>query len=260
MKKIIVASFQRSGTHFLINNLATNFARVGNGWVDIVRGRPNRWVSDVNRRNLQEKIREQLVDSYASSRIRRCVKTHYQCYYLEKHLDEILEKYDILYAIRDPRDLMVSCFHFYNNTNFEGFIKDDNLSSFIRRDLWRARSERNPFSYSYAKPRHIVDKWQKHVLSWLPYKGRGVTFVHYADLKRKHAETLKAIESATSQKLNSTITEVSLSDKRYRPDYKDSKVQRAQVGGWKTTLSPADVEFIDGWLLNDVKAVSYRDS
>jgi hypothetical protein len=30
MKKVLIASFQRSGTHFLINNLTTNFLGVEN--------------------------------------------------------------------------------------------------------------------------------------------------------------------------------------------------------------------------------------
>jgi hypothetical protein len=243
MKKIIVASFQRSGTHFLINNMSTNFSGIEDGWVDIVHGRKNRWVEGLNRRNLKQKIWEQLC-LYHQTDVRKCMKTHYQMYFFERRLEAILEKYDILYVVRDPRDTMVACFNYYNQTNFECFIKESVFSRFLRTELWETATETHPLSYSHVKPRNIVDKWNKHVISWMHYKDKGVTFVRFCDLKQKLCDTLKFIESRTSQSLNPEVNEVVITDSRYRPDFKIDGVRRGQIGVWREYFSEDDLEFL----------------
>lgn len=252
MKKVIVASFQRSGTHFLINNLSTNFVNLEDGWVDIVHGKVNRWVKDVNKINFREKIWEQLCVYYQAP-ARKCLKTHFQMYFFERHLDAILEKYDILYIVRDPRDTMVACFNYYNQTNFESFIKEPVFSKFLKTDLWDIRTETQPFSYSYVKPKNILDKWNKHVLSWLHYKDKGVIFVKFSDLKNHLEKTLKYIESRTGQRLKSIITSVPLDDERYRPDFKVEGIRRGEVGIWREYFSEEDLQFVDHILSEQTK-------
>jgi Sulfotransferase domain len=254
MKKIIVASFQRSGTHFLINNMATNFLDVEDGWVDVIHGKKNtRWVQDITRKNFRKKIREQLVDVYYHDPMRKCIKTHYQMYFFERYMDEILEKYDILYIVRDPRDTMVACFNYYNRTNFENFLKEPFFSKFLRAPLWEVGSEMRPFSYSYVKPRDVVDKWNKHVLSWLHYKERGVVFVRFSDLKNRLEQTLKYIQSQTNQRLKPEIKAIQLEDERYRPDFKEPSIKRGEVGIWKEYFSADDLNFIEGRLSSQTK-------
>jgi hypothetical protein len=248
VKKIIVASFQRSGTHFLINNMSTNFVDVEDGWVDVVHGKNNRWVTEVNGRNLIQKIREQLLDVYYPNSARKCVKTHYQMYFFERDLDAILEKYDILYIVRDPRDTMVACFNYYNNTNFERFVKEPSFSKFLRAELWTTPTEVQPFSFSFVKPRNIVDKWNKHVLSWMHYEGKGVTFVRFRDLKEKLSDTLRFIESRTSQRLRPAVSPVLLEDSRYRPDFKSKELRRGQTGIWRDYFTKEDLTFFDSFI------------
>ena len=149
MKKLIIASFQRSGTHFLINNMSTNFMDIEDGWIDVLHGKNNRWVAGVNRINFRDKIWEQLC-AYHQSPMRKCMKTHFQMYFFERMLDSILEKYDVLYIVRDPRDVMVACFNYYNQTNFESFIKESVFATFLRAELWDVRTETQPFSYSHV--------------------------------------------------------------------------------------------------------------
>jgi hypothetical protein len=253
MKKVLIASFQRSGTHFLINNMATNFAGIEDGWFDVVHGKENRWVKDVNRRNIRDKIREQLVDVYYKATTTKCLKTHYQMYFFERHLDSICDKYDILYVVRDPRDTMVACFHYYNNTNYELFVKEPVFSKFIRTELWETQTERQPFSYSYVKPRNIVDKWNKHVLSWLHYKDKGVVFVKFSELKSCLQKTLTYIQSKTSQSLRPSISAIPLEDKRYRPDFCVSGIKRGEVGIWKQYFTEEDSLYLDQTLSADTK-------
>ena len=260
MKKVLVVSFQRSGTHFLINTLASNFAGIEDGWVDVVHAEDNKWVKDLKPENLHDKIREQVIDLYPESEMQQCLKTHYQAYFFERFWSELREHYHIVYILRDPRDVMVACYNYYNKTNYEVFVRESDFSKFLRAELWDVRTETQPFSYSLVKPKDIVDKWQKHVLSWLPYRDRGVTFVHFTDLKNNLEGVIGEIESQTSlQRKNDELTAVTIEDSRYRPDFKDDKLARGRIGAWRDYFKPEDLEFLESQLLNEIKKVALRD-
>jgi hypothetical protein len=91
----MIVSFQRSGTHFLINTLATNFKEIQRGWVDVVHTPKNKWVSNVCAANLRNKIYEQVIGTYAGHDLRRCLKTHFQAYVFDAFIQELIAKYDI---------------------------------------------------------------------------------------------------------------------------------------------------------------------
>lgn len=260
MKKVIVVSFQRSGTHFLINTLSTNFVGIDDGWVDIIHEKENRWVKEVSPHNFKDKIYEQLLKVYYPSPFKKCLKTHYQVYFFEHYLEEIIGKYDIFYMIRDPRDVMVACYHYYNNTNFEQFIKEPDFSRFLRRELWDVRTETQPFSYSQVKPRNIVDKWNNHVLSWLPYKDKGVTFIRFYDLKARLEQTLRYIVSRSQQRLKEIIQPITVEDKRYRPDFIKPGLERGAVGVWTDYFTEDDLRFVEDIVPEDIRQITYSPS
>lgn len=252
VKKVIVASFQRSGTHFLINNLATNFQGIQDGWVDLLNKAIQRSLDKTQPMDLRKRIWEQLC-AYHLSPLRRCLKTHFQMYFFETRLAAIFEKYDVLYVVRDPRDTLVACYHYYNCTGFEPFIKEPVFSKFLRADLSQVKTETSPFSYSYVKPRNIVDKWNNHVLSWLPYKDKGVPFVKFSDLKDHWPTTLQSIQANTSQQLKPNVQPIPLTDQRVRPDFKREGYRRGEVGNWREYFSRDDLQFVDQTLSEEVK-------
>lgn len=259
MKKVLVASFQRSGTHFLINTLASNFAGIEDGWVDVVHAEDNKWVKGLKPGNLCEKIREQLIEVYPDSEIRQCVKTHFQAYFFERIMDQLRERYELLYIVRDPRDTIAACYNYYNKTNYEVFVRESDFSKFLRAELWDVRTETQPYSYSYVKPKNILDKWQKHLLSWLPYRDNGVTFVHFSDLKNDLKGVIEEIEKKTSlRRQNESVTEVTIADTRYRPDFDDSSLERGRIGAWRNYFKPEDLKFLQSQLLDEVKKVALR--
>lgn len=252
MKKVIIASFQRSGTHFLINNMATNFLGIENGWVDIFDSNVKRSVGESSPVDINEKIWEQL-RAYSPTPMRRCVKTHFQMYFFEPRLEAILEKYDVLYVVRDPRDTLVACYHYYNLTRYEPFIQEPNFSKFLRASLSGVKTETDRFSYSYVKPQNIVDKWNQHVLSWLPGRAKGVRFVKFSDLKYRLPSTLQNIAAKTSQQLKPAIQEIPISDQRVRPDFKLAGYQRGAVGNWREYFSEDDLQFVNQTLAEPTK-------
>src|SRR5262249_46754093 len=109
-----------------------------------------------------------------------------------------------------------------------------------------------------VKPRNIIDKWNKHVLSWLHYKDKGVTFVRFSDLKNSLETALKAIEANTSQKLKSMIVPVLLTYARQRPDFHITGIKRGQSGVWRDYFTPEDEEFLDRTLSDATK--QFKDS
>jgi hypothetical protein len=259
-KKILVASFQRSGTHFLINSLASNLEGVEDGWVDVVNSPRCKWVGDVRRNNLIEKIREHLVDKYYPSEQNKCLKTHFQAYFFERYWEEIISRYSVLYIFRDPRDVMVACYHYYNKTSFEHFVREPCFSKFIRAELWATRTETQPFSYSFTKPRNIIDKWQKHILSWLQWRERGALFVSFAELKRSPGATLATIARFTGYQLKATLMPVTTDDRRYRPDWREDTLARGQVGGWRKYFNEDDFRFLEASLIPQIREMTFVDS
>ncbi len=243
MKKVLIASFQRSGTHFLINNLGTNFQGFEAGWEDILNRQIRESMAAPALPDLQQRIWQQLQE-YDPTPRRRCVKTHYQAYFFEPYLDSILEKYDVIYVVRDPRDTMVACYHYYNLTPYEPFIKEPVFSKFIRADLSKVKTETDPFSYSHVKPANLVDKWNQHVLSWLRYQDRGVVFVRFSDLKFRLSAALQEIEAKTSQRLKPVIQAISVADPRVRPDFQLAGLRRGEVGIWRNYFSASDLQFL----------------
>jgi hypothetical protein len=232
--------------------MATNFTGIEDGWLDIMNSEIRRGLDDTQRTDFREKIWEQLRDYHANP-LRRCVKTHYQMYFLERHWEAIREKYDVLYMVRDPRDTMVACYRYYNLTRYEPFIRETVFAKFIRADLREVKTETDPFSYSHIKPRNIVDKWNQHVLSWLPYRDKGVHFVRFSDLKLRGRATLQAIEDKTNQRLKPALQEVFVNDKRSRPDFKLDRFQRGEMGSWRKYFKPDDLQFLNENMSEETK-------
>jgi len=224
--------------------MATNFVGIQEGWVDILNRPLRESLQGAASLDLPQAIRDQLWDYY-SGPLRRCVKTHYQGYFFDRWAEAILEKYDLLYVVRDPRDTIVACYHYYNNTRYEPFVREPVFAKFLRADLANVKTETDPFSYSLIKPRNIADKWSQHVLSWLRHRDKGVHFVKFSDLEFRWQATLRSIEAATSQKLKPALQPVLVSDPRIRPDFKKVGLRRGETGGWREYFSEDDLLFLD---------------
>jgi hypothetical protein len=207
--------------------------------------------------NLKEKIYEHFFKVYYPNHSKKCLKTHYQAYFFEPFLEEIVEKYDIFCMVRDPRDVMVASYHYYNNTNFERFIKESDFFQFLRKELWDVQAETQPFSYSRVKPRNIVDKWSNHVLSWLPYKDKGATFIRFYDLKTHFEQTPQYIVSRSQQRLKEIIQPVTVEDKRYRTDLKKPGLERGSVGSWIEYFTKDDLRFLEDIIPEKIRKITY---
>ena len=100
MKNILVVGHERSGTHFLINTIALNYPYYSNYEISVL--------GDT------QELR-QIFEWYYSKNERRIFKSHHQFYFFFPFFEELLRHFHIFYIVRDGRDVLTSCFHYYNN-------------------------------------------------------------------------------------------------------------------------------------------------
>ena len=102
MKKILVASHERSGTHFLINAIGLNFGLDAKIWIDLDEAVPNPY--------LPNDVIDALKIATQSGKV--FVKTHYAAEFVVPVLPVAAQFYHIFYIYRDMEPMMESfCKH-----------------------------------------------------------------------------------------------------------------------------------------------------
>jgi sulfotransferase family protein len=145
MKKILVISHERSGTHLLINSIAFNTKQYNTGYEEIHGVDP-----DV----ILAKIKE---DSKA-----KILKSHHTLDVLDPILEEILEHCIVFYISREGKDTLASCYNHYvkyyetDYNSFDEFLRGKHAPKFITDNYMLPGQE-------YA---NMPDKWSQHVEKW----------------------------------------------------------------------------------------------
>jgi hypothetical protein len=146
----------------------------------------------------------------------------------------------IIYLLRDPRDVMVSYYH-YHRRHMAGF--DLSLGEFLRQETY------------------FPCTWDAHVDSWLrpEREGTRIHVVRYEELRRDTPGLLRGVlDFVQAAYADEDVRRaVELADfrrmqdleKRLPPevtihDQRELFVRKGKVGGWKEELAPADLELI----------------
>ena len=175
MKNIVVVSHERSGTHFLINTIIKNFG-YSDGWIDFPRF--NKMPNDCG------KVKAFCV---GHGRDNRVFKTHHQVGFFESYMDDFLKYFTVFYIVRDPRDVGVSCFYYFNKHN-----NDFPVTKSVGDLLLRVK----PYKYAWDSGRSIVksetlvDRWALHVSGW---NRHNVHLIKFSDLKRNFSNVVRKI-------------------------------------------------------------------
>ena len=120
MKKLLVASHERSGTHFLINSIANNSGglygspNIQNPSKDIYHGGPYN-----NPQEYKEYVYAYL-SSYSGVSESKIFKTHHKAEFFKEYITELKKEYHILYIQRNPLDVLTSLYYYYKNCRFFG--------------------------------------------------------------------------------------------------------------------------------------------
>ena len=124
LKKAIVVSHERSGTHFLLNTLAANFG---------YKACPLWNLDDETGLNVFDPsaVQQALLDDFAPGKA-NLVKSHHPVECFQPILPALLARFWILYIYRDPRDVMVSFCEHLRNLPYHGGPKVAEAGALLR--------------------------------------------------------------------------------------------------------------------------------
>lgn len=173
MKKALIVSFPRSGTHFLMNTLRAcfNYDQQGHGSLEPLGFNfyvPNNvwWVlSKMN-------------ESYPG--IPLCVKSHHEHEFFDYALPNIMKDYTVFYVYREMEAVMRSyCKHINGLPWTEG----------PKTIGWKAFAEMAPVGgmlrYQVRQYKTMQEKYEAHVENWLASPMRSeIIYVKYEDLNK----------------------------------------------------------------------------
>ena len=239
---VYIISHERSGTHFLINTLLLNACvrrgygfGVGAGW-----GRHNigEWFGPYD----QPERRFSHIEAVNS----RWNELPRRASVIKSHCDRRLfeAKYlpaPVVYIYRDPRDTLVSWYHYFNQDRFyriHPFIEDHRCSSFsefIRRPV----SDFLKWNYSLEPAfSNVVERWAVHVKGWLTSRDDDVVLVRFRDMKSDPREVTRRIASHVGIRSRARFRHAGLMAS-------ESMLPRKGLSGdWRNTLSAEDEGFI----------------
>jgi len=173
-KPIYIISHERSGTHLAINLLYRNLY-LRQSFLDFPEWKEG-FLSD------REIYWKSFRTSSASGPSPGIIKCHCDVEVFER----CLPRWPVVYVIRDPRDTLLSFFHYLNRDEFHAAnpglepLRCETLGEFLRRplDLYLKRN------FSLSDPGDtVMDRWAKHTAGWLGKSG--VTVVKYETLRSR---------------------------------------------------------------------------
>lgn len=236
-----VVSHERSGTHFLINFLNANLPiRVGlglgsgsgRGWNNI-----GEWFGpydDLDHRfDHIEHYKQRLW--YKGCKRNAIIKTHATSELFNEHFRAA----PIVYIYRDPRDVMVSWFHYLNNPHFYQQnprvedMRGGTFSEFLRRPV----NDFLKYSYSVsANFSNVVERWADHVSGWL--SKRNVCVIRYEELAQQPKDALQTVAAYLGISAGGDVRPISIARS------KSMLPRKGVVGDWVTLCSPSDLAFM----------------
>jgi hypothetical protein len=233
--KLMVVSHERSGTHFLINTLA--------GLLGLPQKQDDLYltesVDNYHSEGYIKKVREHL--SLLSVIPTTIIKSHHHHKFFE---DFDFEKHNItpFYIYRDPRDVMVSCHHYFNShphllhsRTFPSSTGPLDLAFGVRPTEYAFDK-----AYSYYKNASMLERWCSHVKPYL--KDDRFHKVKYEDLNLNFEDACENLMA----RLNETFRDLN------RPNLSATAVspRKGIVGDWKNHFS----EFMSDEILDYIKS------
>lgn len=224
MKKVLVISHERSGTHFLMNSLAINF-RLNPRWIDVY-CKDYIDPEDNYKKNYKNQIKKFFEEQYPIV-TDRIYKSHHQFGYYEDIMDDVMKNFEVFYIHRDVRDTLSSCYRYFKSAQVTAFPNCDTMEEF----LFQTPPYLYPFdgAYSYIKSENMVERWNMHIKSWKPVFDK-INVISYTDLKSDFNNTIQKISSMLNTPIISEIRVPPIGQNTINPG---SGIN----GGWKKTMS-----------------------
>lgn len=142
---------------------------------------------------------------------------------------------------RDVKDVLTSCFHYYNAAPKEEFPHAEDFSTFIRLDPTQFTFDA---AYSLRKASNMVSRWENHVVPWLEQKSR-IHIVQYEQLKNAFEQVIEEIADTLGSVSPQTAIMPTLRDRNIAP-------RIGLVGDWQNHFTKEDRAFIETSLMQRI--------
>ncbi len=221
---VIVASHERSGTHFLINTLALNFGFSPN----LIQNDLNSGADFYIRRELQTYL---ACLRYASGG--RIIKDHHHLAFFDGLFHQLRDNFTIFYIYRNPADVICSLWRYVL-----GVERREGPRTETPADFMRAQPCGGMLRYQWAQQATILDRWQSHVDAWttLGVEKAGIYLIGYEELSLDFEATVARIASRLGVPCPRLV--------RPSPSEKVMLPGPAEVGGFRKLLNAKDIAFI----------------
>jgi hypothetical protein len=183
---VIVASHERSGTHFLMNSIASCYGYVSLPWINF----------DMPDQNVLEHYsREQIADILLAMTVKpmaNIVKLHHCVDFFTGQLERLLERYVILVVYRDPVAVMTSFWrylHHFPAANQAGPQVADPITFACAKPFGRL------LRYQTTPSDTVLERWASHVKGWYgaAQKYSRIALIRYEDLDVDYVPTMQSL-------------------------------------------------------------------
>ncbi|HQU41303.1 MAG: hypothetical protein B7Z73_01550 [Planctomycetia bacterium 21-64-5] len=176
----LVVSHERSGTHFLMNALASCYGYVAQPWINLD-------VPEANINYFDPSVISEYLRLLAGRPLANIVKSHHAADFFAGELARLTQRYVILSVCRHPVSVMVSYWRFLHGLPwFEGPKVADPLT-LARSEPWGLMRR-----YHLGQYPTLLRRWAAHGEGWLAAaeSQRGIAVVRYEDLDAHFEETM----------------------------------------------------------------------
>lgn len=182
-RPIMVASHERSGTHFMMNSLDACFDYVSRPWVNFDR-------SELNFNFYQPLNIKSVILALAQARAPNIVKSHHEFAFFADIIADLKDVIEIVYVHRNPADVMSSYWRFVQSWEWVEGPKAATVLEFAT-----AAPMGNLMRYQYRQYETMLHRWANHVEHWVAAAERSTNIhvVRYEDLARRYEVTVKGL-------------------------------------------------------------------
>jgi hypothetical protein len=221
-KHILVASHERSGTHFLINTIALNFS-YSPRQVDIDQSQGVAWGNP--------KAAGAWFARFKDRQIPLIFKSHHTLPFMQPLLPELLADFHILYIVRDGRYVMTSFWRYLNSLAPGWGPRCSTVGEFMRAVPCGGLCQ-----YQHQKNPTMLQRWISHIEGWSRAADQ-VTILTYENLQNNFSAAVDRI--AESLKQSTTCLN------RPGMDSPSSLPWKGVIGNWKNHFTQSDLEYFE---------------
>jgi len=225
LKKAIVVSHERSGTHFLMNTLALNFGYIAKPWLNFD------FQLGINFYHFPTV--QKYFESVYPKPVKHIMKSHHPSVFFSDFMQYLADTFHVFYIYRDPRDVMLSFWEFISKIPWDEGPKVSSVSDFMR-----AAPRGAMLRYQKEQMPTLLHRWKNHVEGWssAAEQFQGIFCLRYEDLHLNFDNTVKKIGKKIGIEVENSL----------RPPVNENVVMvgKGKIGRHRNFFHSKDYDFI----------------